>query len=184
MAVQKAELHRKKKKRKRIVSKQALVVAKAKPVVAAKIARLVLSFGAGAVAKAKPGVVAKAKGRPIPKPAIVQLLPTRPQLPPARGRRAPISEKNFERFLAFTAGQIIETIPTPQSSWVQSIHLVAMPGSDRHTAQPALAVTFKSGVTCLYPQTTFRTFAGMKAAASTGKFVWRALYYGKAYTII
>lgn len=85
------------------------------------------------------------------------------------GKRAPISAANLEQFLGFSHLQVIRTFPVT-SSWVLAIKLVMF------REQPALAVTFKSGVTVLYPQTTFRTFNAMHLAASKGKYVWANLY--------
>lgn len=85
------------------------------------------------------------------------------------GKRAPISAKNLEPFLGFSHLQVIRTFPVT-SSWVLAIKLVMF------REQPALAVMFKSGVTVLYPGTTFRTFNAMHLAASQGKFVWANLY--------
>jgi hypothetical protein len=85
------------------------------------------------------------------------------------GKRAPISAKNLEQFLGFSHLQVIRTFPVT-SSWVLAIKLVMF------KKQPALAVQFKSGITVLYPQTTFRTFDAMHLASSKGKYVWANLY--------
>ncbi len=116
-----------------------------------------------------PRAIPRAPERPAP-----VLRPPAGRRPAVRGRRAPISAKNLEPFLRFTHGQVIETISVT-STWVARIHLV-MWGD-----QPALAVTFKSGFTALYPATTFRTFNRMRGSASKGKFVWAALYHDRAY---
>ena len=102
------------------------------------------------------------------------LRPPMGRAPRIRGKRAPISAKNLEPFAGFVHGQVIKTVAVT-SSWVQQISLV-MWGE-----QPALAITFHDGYTALYPTTTFRTFDRMADSASKGKFVWAALYYGKAY---
>ena len=59
------------------------------------------------------------------------------------------------------------------SSWVSMIHLVKLRG------QPALAVTFRSGFTALYPTTNIRDYEAMSAAASKGGYIWAALYHGR-----
>jgi len=118
----------------------------------------------------------RAKPPALP-PAVRKALPRqkgRGEVAPSTGRklggkRAPISAKNLQPFQGFSHLQVIRTFPVT-SSWVRSIKLVMFHG------QPALAVTFKSDVTCLYPKTTFRTFNAMHLAASKGKFVWAALY--------
>lgn len=123
-------------------------------------------------ARAEPPALPPALPRAVRKALPRQKPPS--EVPPSiggkiGGKRAPISAKNLEPFLGFSHLQVIRTFPVT-SSWVLAIKLVMF------REQPALAVTFKSGVTVLYPGTTFRTFNAMHLAASQGKFVWANLY--------
>lgn len=100
---------------------------------------------------------------------------------PATGRQA-ASRVSFKRGVKVAAGRLkqfaefgeLEVIREQRvtSSWVSTIHLVVFRN------QPALAITFKSGFTALYPTTNIRDYEVMAAAASKGGYVWAALYHG------
>ncbi len=99
----------------------------------------------------------------------------------ATGRQA-VSRVTFKRGVKVAAGRLkqfagfgeLEVIREMNvtSSWVSQIHLV------NFRRQPALAITFRSGFTALYPTTNIRDYEVMSAAASKGKFIWASLYHG------
>jgi len=77
----------------------------------------------------------------------------------------------LKQYRGVKAGTVIDSRPV-NSSWVASIELVMLGD------QPALGVTFLSGVSVVYTRTNLQDFELMAAAASKGKFIWRRLYHG------
>jgi hypothetical protein len=101
---------------------------------------------------------------------------------PATGRQA-VSRVTFKRGARVSAGRLkqfaefgeLEVIREMRvtSHWVSQIHLVVFRN------QPALAITFRSGFTALYPTTNIRDYERMSASASKGGYIWATLYHGR-----
>ncbi len=82
-----------------------------------------------------------------------------------------VAGKRLKQFAEFGNLEVIREVRVT-SSWVSMIHLVQMRNG------PGLAITFRDGFTALYPTTNIRDYEIMSAAASKGKYIWRALYHG------
>ena len=94
-------------------------------------------------------------------------------------RERPQARRSFK---GIPQGTIFEE-KSVNSSWVTKIALVMWRG------QPALGVSFKSGVSVVYRTTSEADYQRMATAASKGKFIWATLYHGipgagAPYTIV
>jgi len=88
-----------------------------------------------------------------------------------RGRGVAVAARRLKQFAEFGEMEVIREMPVT-SSWVSTIHLV------KYQNQPALAITFHSGFTALYPTTNIRDYEAMSRSASKGKYIWASLYHG------
>lgn len=70
-----------------------------------------------------------------------------------------------------------------ESSWLTHIHLVEVGVTAAERDRPRLAITYRSGVTCYYVDTTEADYRRMQAGISKGKMVHR-WYYNFAYIVI
>jgi len=82
-----------------------------------------------------------------------------------------VASTRLKQFAEFSEMEVIREMPVT-SSWVSTIHLV------KYQNQPALAITFHSGFTALYPTTNIRDYEAMSRSASKGKYIWASLYHG------
>ena len=89
--------------------------------------------------------------------------------PLQKGRATPLPAKRHPKAAAAVTGEVIEQRGVT-STWVKRIFLVMYDG------EPRLAVRFKDGYTCVYPNTNERDYRYMLKAASKGEHVWAALY--------
>ena len=93
-----------------------------------------------------------------------------------------VSKGLKETLKQYGQGEVIKERAV-SSSWVAMIHLV------RWQNHPALAVTFRNGVSVVYRHSGLRDYETMSGAPSKGKYIWRALYHGipgagAPYTIV
>jgi len=99
-------------------------------------------------------------------------------LDPAEARRRMIRRYHGVRPTRGLVGQrlqIILSMPV-SSSWVKSIHLVRIGGSE------SVMLIFNDGARCHYPGTTVEDFELIRRASSKGKAVWRH-FYRKPYVL-
>ena len=101
-----------------------------------------------------------------------------------RGKLTPAQQQELQR-KTFAGAVNMEVLAeqSVNSSWVSMIHLIMYAG------QPALGVTFRSGVTVIYTRSSLKDYEAMAAAGSKGKFIWARLYHGipgagSPYTIV